>query len=172
MSKIKKLIFCAVCVSFCVVLPMALHAVPGVGSLISPMHIPVFLCGLICGPVWGGVCGIMGPLLSCVLTQMPAAAYMPVMAVELFFYGLISGVGMKLIKTGKYYANVYISLGVAMIAGRLLAGVAQALVFSVGSYSLEVFVSSYFAGTLPGMAVHLILVPAVISALRKARIVK
>lgn len=172
MNNTRKIIFCAVCVSLCVVLPLALHAVPGAGSIISPMHIPVFLCGIICGPVWGGICGIVGPLLSCVITQMPSVAYMPVMAVELFFYGALSGAGMKFINTGKYYADLYISLVLAMIVGRLLAGASQALIFSAGSYSLQMFVSSYFVGTLPGMAVHLILVPAVVSALRKARIVK
>ncbi len=171
MTKLTKIIISAVCIAMCVVLPLALHAIPGVGNLISPMHIPVLLCGLVCGPVLGGFCGIAGVLLSSIITQMPPMAYMPVMAVELFFYGLAAGILMMLISTEKYYLKLYISLIGSMALGRIAAGIAQALIFSQGSYTLGLFVSSYVVGTLPGMAIHLILIPAVISALKKAKLI-
>ncbi len=171
MSKTKKIIFAAVCIALCVVLPVALHAIPNAGTLFSPMHIPVFLCALVCGPVLGMACGLLGPFLSSIITQMPPMAYLPSMLVELAVYGLACGLCMRFIKTGKLYADVYISLGISMVLGRIVAGIAKAFIFSAGSYSISVWVSAYFIGTLPGIIVHLILVPAVYAALKKAKLV-
>jgi len=170
MSKTKKIISTAVCIAMCVVLPIALHAIPNVGSLISPMHVPVFICALVCGPFWGVVCGLVGPFLSSVITQMPPIAYLPSMLVELAVYGFACGIIMRYIKTGRLYADIYISLGVSMVLGRIAAGLVKAFIFSAGSYSISVWVSSYVVGTLPGIIVHLILVPAVYAALKKARL--
>lgn len=49
LTVLNKSIITAVCVALCVVLPMALHAIPKGGVLFSPMHLPVLLCGLVCG---------------------------------------------------------------------------------------------------------------------------
>lgn len=62
MSPIVKCAVTAVCMALCVVLPIALHAIPNAGTLISPMHLPVLLCGMICGWHYGLACGLMGPL--------------------------------------------------------------------------------------------------------------
>ena len=171
MNRTRKIISAAVCVALCVVLPIALHMIPNAGSLISPMHIPVFLCGIICGPFWGLCCGIIGPVLSSVITQMPPMAILPSMMVELAAYGLVSGLMMKLVHTGKYIADVYISLTVSMIFGRIIAGFARALIFSYGSYTFSLWVSSYFVGTLPAIAVHLIVVPIIVAALKKSGVI-
>jgi len=48
MSASKRTTLCAVCIALCYVLPIAFHSV-GLGSILSPMHVPVLLCGLICG---------------------------------------------------------------------------------------------------------------------------
>jgi len=119
MSKTKKIISTAVCIAMCVVLPIALHAIPNVGSLISPMHVPVFICALVCGPFWGVVCGLVGPFLSSVITQMPPIAYLPSMLVELAVYGFACGIIMRYIKTGRLYADIYLILG---YGGKRLTG--------------------------------------------------
>ncbi len=62
MSIAKRISLCAMCIALCYVLPIAFHAI-GLGSALSPMHIPVLLCGLICGGWWGALCGIVGPVL-------------------------------------------------------------------------------------------------------------
>ena len=82
LSATKKLVFCAICVALCVVLPMAFHAL-GSGTVFLPMHVPVLLCGLVCTWPYGVVCGLLGPLLSSVLTcsfrlRMPSVASLPV----------------------------------------------------------------------------------------------
>ena len=83
MTIVKRSMITAVCVALTVVLPMAFHAVPNAGSVILPMHIPVLLCGLICGWPFGLACGLIGPLLSNLFTGMPPMAALPAMLVEL-----------------------------------------------------------------------------------------
>ncbi|HHU82346.1 MAG TPA: ECF transporter S component, partial [Firmicutes bacterium] len=89
MSYVKRSVITAACIGLCVVLPMAFHAIPNAGSLLSPMHIPVLLSGLICGWSFGLLCGLAGPLLSTLITGMPPVAYLPPMLVELAVYGLV-----------------------------------------------------------------------------------
>ena len=74
MSYVKRSILTAVCIALCVVLPMAFHAIPNAGSIYCPMHIPVLLCGLLAGWPFGLLCGLAGPVLSSLLTGMPATA--------------------------------------------------------------------------------------------------
>ena len=74
LTVLNKSIITAVCVALCVVLPMALHAIPKGGVLFSPMHLPVLLCGLVCGAPSGLICGILGPFVSSMLTGMPLSA--------------------------------------------------------------------------------------------------
>lgn len=171
MSHVKRAILCAVCIALCVVLPMAFHSIPNAGTILSPMHIPVLLCGLICGWPYGLLCGITGPLLSSVTTGMPPAAYLPGMMAELAAYGLIAGVMMTLVHTKKVYADLYISLLTAMLLGRAAAGAANALLFSAGKYSLSVWITSYFVTSLPGILIQIALLPTIVFALMKARLI-
>lgn len=171
MSATKRSIITAVCIALCVVLPMAFHAIPQGGSIYCPMHIPVLLCGLICGWPFGLLCGIAGPLLSSALTGMPPVAYLPSMVIELAVYGAVSGLVMKAIKTGKLYPDLYISLVSAMLAGRVVGGLANAAVFSRGEYSMTAWASGYFVTGLPGIIIQLALIPSVVYALEKANLV-
>ena len=127
MSAVKKSIITAVCIALCVVLPQAFHAVPNAGAIYLPMHIPVLLCGLICGWSYGLLCGLAGPALSALLTGMPPAAVLPGMLVECGVYGLAAGLLMQLVRTKHLYADLYISLAAAMLLGRVVSGIAKAL---------------------------------------------
>ncbi|NLY89459.1 MAG: ECF transporter S component [Firmicutes bacterium] len=170
-SYVKRSVITAVCIGLCVVLPMAFHAIPNGGRLFSPMHIPVLLAGLICGWSFGLLCGLAGPLLSTLITGMPPVAYLPPMLVELAVYGLVSGLIFALVRTKKLYADLYISLVAALLAGRIVAGAAIALIFSAGSYSLAAWTAGYLVGTWPGIVVQLVLIPALVSALMKAKLI-
>ena len=57
MSSIKKICLCAICTALCYVLPLAFHPLV-MGTALSPMHIPVLLCGLLCGWPYGAFCGV------------------------------------------------------------------------------------------------------------------
>lgn len=168
---IQKIVTTAVCISLCIVLPLAFHAIPGGGSLFSPMHIPVLLCGLLCGWPYGLFCGIAGPLLSSLITGMPAIGYLPPMLVELATYGLVSGLLMRFLRTKHLYADLYISLSASMVAGRILAGLAKAWFFTPNGFSVALWVSSYFVTAWPGIVAHLILIPILVVALEKAGLV-
>lgn len=171
LSQIKKAIYCAVCIALCVVLPQAFHAIPNAGAIWCPMHIPVLLCGLICGPWYGILCGLAGPLLSSLFTGMPAAAVLPVMMIECFFYGFVSGFTMKAVRTNNTVADLYISLIAAMVIGRIVGGLSKAFIFSGGNYSLSVWATSYFVTALPGIILQLVLVPIIVVALIKCGLV-
>ena len=171
LSYVKKAIITAACVALCVVLPMAFHAIPNAGSIYCPMHIPVLLCGLICGAPFGLLCGILGPLASALITQMPPMAYLPPMLVELAVYGLVAGVMMRFVKTKHLYADLYSSLVVAMVAGRIVAGVAKALIFAPGKITLAAWAGAYFVTALPGIIIQLALIPSIVVALEKGKLI-
>ena len=59
MTQTKRLVLAALCVALGVVLPVAFHSVANAGSIFLPMHIPVLLCGIICGWPYGLACGVL-----------------------------------------------------------------------------------------------------------------
>ena len=172
MSASKRTTLCAVCIALCYVLPIAFHAV-GLGSVLSPMHIPVLLCGLICGGGAGLICGLVGPVLSSLLSGMPPMMMLVRMIPELGVYGLVAGIVMKKLHTGSNAKDVYISLVAAMIVGRIVGGIATAVFFAVtsGVYSLGLWFTSYFIESVPAIAIHLVLVPILVFSLQKARLI-
>ena len=172
LSSTKRICITAVCVALCCILPMAFHSV-GLGSALSPMHIPVLLCGFVCGGLPGLACGIAGPILSSALTGMPSVPMLIRMVPELIVYGLAAGLGMKYIRTGKAIADLYISLIIAMVLGRVAGGIASALFFlgSGEAFTVAAWASSYFVTAVPAIAIHLVLVPVLALTLTRAGVV-
>ena len=103
-------------------LPFLTGQIPEIGSALLPMHIPVLLCGLICGPWWGGVVGLVMPYLRLMLFGMPPAIIALQMTFELCAYGLV--IGLIYSKLPKKPLSVFISLISAMLVGRLVWGLA------------------------------------------------
>ena len=83
-------------------------------------------------------------------TGMPGAGVLPGMAVELGVYGLAGGLCMEHLHLEEK-KRVYVSLIIAMLAGRAAGGLMHALILDAGSYSLKMWASSYLAATAPGM---------------------
>lgn len=171
-DSIRRLVMTALCVALGVVLPQLLHAVPNAGSVLLPMHIPVLLCGLTCGWAYGLGSGLLTPLLSHLITGMPPAALLPAMVCELAAYGLISGLAVKFLHTGKRAPDIYLQLISAMLIGRAVYGVTNALIFRAGAYSMELFLTAAFVTALPGIVIQLVLLPALILILEKARVIE
>ena len=171
MSSVKRATITAVCIALCYILPLVFHAV-GAGSVFSPMHIPVLLCGLICGSGHGVFCGVAGPVLSSVLSGMPTATQLIYFVPELMIYGFVTGLMMKLVHTKKLLPDLTISLITAMLIGRIVGGVAEAM-FYLGSgqaFTIAVIAAGYFVTTLPGILCHLIIIPILVTTLMKARL--
>ena len=171
MSYLKRSMFTAECIALCIVLPLAFHPIQNAGNIFLPMHIPVLLCGLICGGVFGLLCGLLGPFLSCVITGMPLMALLPGMMTELAIYGLGAGCMMSLVRTKKLHADLYISLFVSMLAGRLIGGAARAFIFLPGNYTIAIWAMGAFVTGLPGAVIQLILLPAIVRVLEKAALI-
>ena len=172
MSSVKKATVTALCIALCYVLPVVFHAT-GLGSAFSPMHIPVLLCGLVCGSGYGMFCGIAGPVLSSVLSGMPTVTQLIYFLPELTVYGFVTGLMMKLVRTKKLMVDLYISLAVAMLLGRLMGGVAEALFYlgSGQSFTVAAVAAGYFVTTIPGIICHLIVIPILVTTLMKARLI-
>lgn len=168
---VKETTITAMCIALCTVLPLAFHAIPNAGSVFSPMHIPVLLCGLICGWPFGLFCGIAGPFISSILTQMPPLAYLPAMLTELAVYGLFTGLLIKLIHTQKLYLDLYLSLIISMIVGRIAAGIANALIFRIGEYTFSLWISGYFFSAWPAILIQFIFIPSIVITLEKANLI-
>ena len=172
MSSVKQATITALCIALCYVLPVVFHAT-GLGSAFSPMHIPVLLCGLVCGSGYGIFCGIAGPVLSSVLSGMPTVTQLIYFVPELMVYGFVTGLVMKLVHTRKLMVDLYISLIIAMLAGRLVGGIAEAL-FYMGSgqtFTIAAIAAGYFVTTIPGIICHLIVIPILVTTLMKARLI-
>ncbi|NLA43895.1 hypothetical protein GX865_07195 [Candidatus Saccharibacteria bacterium] len=85
------------------------------------------------------------------------------MAFELAAYGLVAGFLYRRLPRGK--SSIFVSLIVAMIIGRFVNLAAS---FLFGTPAILSSLYSLFVGTLPGIIVPLILVPASVTALRRA----
>ncbi len=169
----KKLAYAALFLALCLVLPMLTGQIPQIGSMLLPMHIPVLLCGLVCGWQYGAVVGFVAPLLRSVLGMPPMYPVAIAMAFELLTYGLVIGlVYRRLAKKG--LAGVYAALLTAMAAGRLVWGVAEVVLLGLGgkAFTAQAFLAGALLNAVPGIIVQLVLIPAVMAALQKAGAVK
>ena len=171
-QKTKDLVFAALCVALGLVVPQVFHLIPFVGNVPNlggvflPMHIPVLLCGFLCGWRYGAACGAMVPLLSSLVTGMPALWPQGVsMVFELAVYGLVTGLLYRGLGKGIYPALIG-----AMLAGRVVSGVAKAVLFGLAgkSFGLAAFISGAFTVAAPGILVQLVVIPVLVAALEKA----
>lgn len=165
-SKTKSMILTAFCIALGLVLPTAFHAI-GAGNVFLPMHIPVLLCGLLCGWQYGAVCGFVVPLLSSLLTGMPPIfPVAPAMMLELCAYGCIAG----LLYRGKFKLNLYVALAGAMLGGRIVSGIANATILGMAGkpYGFAAFITGTFVTALPGIILQLVALPVLVAALQKS----
>lgn len=167
MSNTKKLTLAGMCLALGVIVPQAFHAIPNAGTIFLPMHIPVLVCGFICGPLYGLINGILTPIISNIIFSMPAVPMLGQMTIELGTYGLMCGFLNKLINIKNTYIKNYVVLVSSMIIGRVIYGIANALIFKAGAYSLSIWISFAFVTAIPGIIIQLILVPILVSAIIK-----
>ncbi len=168
-SKTQKMVSTALLMALGLVLPSFFHLF-GAGPVFLPLHIPVLICGFVCGVPYGAVCGFLLPLLSSALTGMPVLFPVAIsMSFELCIYGLASGVFYRI-----YAKNIYASLLLSMLCGRLVAGLVNAVLlgFSGGAYSLQIFITSSFLTGIPGMVIQIVIIPVLVLLLTKAHVLE
>lgn len=176
---IRNLVLTALFLACGLMLPSFFHML-GAGTVFLPLHIPVLICGLVCGWQWGLLCGLILPLLSSILTGMPPLFPTACsMMLELATYGCLTGLLLGLLerRTGRTMAErqpkllpvTYLALIGAMLAGRLVAGLADALFYGIANleYGLQIFLSAKFVVSLPGIIIQLVFVPPIVLAIRR-----
>lgn len=156
------------CLALCLVLPFLTGQIPQIGSALCPMHLPVFLAGFLCGPWWALLVGMSAPLLRHLLFSMPPLLTAIAMSFELAGYGVVSGVIYR--KTPKNLFGIYLSLICAMIIGRILWGIVRVAMtgVSVEAFTWTLFLAGAFTNAIPGIIVQLILIPVLVTAMKKA----
>ena len=170
-KKNRRLAYSALFLALALVLPFLTGQIPTIGKALSPMHIPVMLCGFLCGPLWGAAVGAVAPLLRSVLFGMPAMFPGGVaMTFELTTYGILSGWLYRLLPRKPW--SVYVSLLVAMVCGRLVWGAARfALAGLSGSeFPFSAFLAGAVTGAIPGIILHIVLIPLLVMGLERAKL--
>lgn len=168
-KNVRNLCLSAVCLALCMILPFLTGQIPQIGSALSPMHIPVLMCGLLCGWPYGLLIGFIAPLLRFALFGAPPL--MPTglaMMFELAAYGALSGLLLKLLPNKIPY--LYVSLISAMLGGRIIWGIARfVLGLAVGpGFTLSAFLMGAFAKAIPGIICHILLIPPLVIGVRRA----
>ncbi|MBQ4322487.1 MAG: ECF transporter S component [Clostridia bacterium] len=168
-SRLRKTVYAALFLALGLVLPFLTAQIPEIGNMLLPMHLPVMLCGLACGPLYGGLVGAVTPLFRSLLFGMPVFYPNALgMAFELLTYGAVIGILYRMYRK-KNLLTLYGSLIPAMLAGRLVWGLAQTVLlsFSDKSFALAVFWTNGFANALPGILLQLILIPSLMLAIQQ-----
>lgn len=170
---VKNLAFSAMFLALCFVLPMINLGSTQIGNMISPMHIPVLICGFICGWQYGLTVGAVAPLLRSIVVGMPPIYPIAAgMAFELAAYGLLSGIFYKLFPKKNVY--IYPALILSMIGGRFVWGVARFIMAGLSGtqFGISMFVAGAFTNAVPAIIVHILLIPPVVMAFKKAGYIK
>ncbi len=172
-NNIKNLTLAALCLAIAMLLPFLTAQIQTIGNMLCPMHIPVLLCAYICGWKWAAMVGFMAPILRYFAFGMPPL--MPIgwgMAFEMLAYGLVAGILYSMLP--KKTVNIYVSLIISMIAGRIVWGIARMVIAGVTKtqFTWQLFVGGAFLEAIPGIILHIILIPIIVVALRKAKLIE
>lgn len=167
-KNIYKIVLSAMFLALALVLPFLTGQFQTLGNAICPMHLPVLLCGFFCGPWYALIVGFIAPVLRFVLFGMPPV--MPIgiaMCFELATYGLVSGLLYQCLPKKKIY--IYVSLIVAMLAGRIVWGAVRLLLYGIGQYEFgwKMFMAGAFLNAIPGILIQIVLIPILVMTLKR-----
>lgn len=164
------MILSAMFLAIALYLPFLTGQLRMMGNALCPMHLPVILCGFLCGPVYGAAVGFVAPLLRFHLFGMPPL--MPIgvaMSFELMTYGAVCGMLYGALPKKKNF--IYIALLFGMLSGRVVWGVVTAFLYGISGkpFGLNMFVAGAFLNAVPGIVIQIVLVPLIVMAVKKSR---
>lgn len=155
-------------------LPLLTGQMKQLGNALLPMHIPVLLCGLICGWQYGLGVGFILPLLRSAIFGMPILFPTAVsMAFELATYGFVVGF-LYSHSRWKCVVALYRCMIIAMLSGRVVWGIVQVCLLGLGEngFTFSMFIAGAFLKAIPGIILQLILIPAIMIALNRTGLVR
>lgn len=172
-NQLTNLALAAMFLALAYVMPFLTGQIQQIGNMLCPMHIPVILCGFVCGGPWGLAVGFVAPLLRSLTLGMPPmypTAF--AMAFELAAYGLMSGILYRIFPKKKSY--IYCSLIISMIIGRLVWGAVQfaCIGLDASKFGLAAFWAGAVTNAIPGIILQIILIPIVVMLLEKTKIIR
>lgn len=149
-----------------VVLPQMLHLLglatgtnAQLGEIFLPMHFPIILAGFLAGPIVGAAAGAAAPLISFVLTGMPASVLLPFMVIELAAYGFFAG----FLRSKKM--NIVLKTALVLLAGRGIRAAAILLavyVFGISQIQVSVIWTSILTG-IAGICLQMVFIPVLVT---------
>ena len=171
-QSLRNLLLAAMFLAIGLVLPFFTGQIKEIGNMLLPMHLPVFLCALICGWQYGTAVGFIMPILRFVLFFMPRMPGALAMAFEMATYAFVAGF---LYSRARWQCTrmLYRSLIIAMIAGRIVWAAAMIVLLGLsgGAFTRQMFISGAFLNAIPGIILQLVLIPAIMVALDRAKLV-
>lgn len=171
-TDLSKLTLSALFLALAYVMPFLTGQIPEVGSMLCPLHIPVLVCGFICGPLWGLLVGFIAPLFRSLTLGMPPFFPSAVcMAFELAAYGAIVGWLHKIFPKKKPF--IYCSLLIAMILGRLVWGTAMFVCMGIkgSQFTFAAFLAGAFTNAIPGIIIQIVLIPVLVMIFDNPKVV-
>ena len=156
----KETLFILLTVASAVILPQIFHGVGvllGVGGQLGqmflPMYLPVLIIGFYRGTLPGAIAGLLSPLVSFAITNMPGQALLPYITIELIATGALAGIFSKI----KWPAILRV------FAIQVTAKILRLIVFAISLYITKgmITASALFAGVLtsiPGILLQLVVV--------------
>lgn len=173
MRKTRNMLIAALMLAMCQLMPLLFGQFPPLLKRISPMHIPVFLCGFICPGPWAAIVGFIAPVLRSVTFGVPELMPTAVaMSFELATYGAVTRLMVKLLPKGGVWK--FVTMAVAMLAGRLVWGVACYLLYGIsgGAFTMTAFLAGAFINAVPAILCHFILIPILVIDLEEQGYIK
>lgn len=169
----KKMVLAALFLGMGLLLPFLTGQVPQIGNMLLPMHIPVLVCGFVCGWPYGLAVGFISPLLRSVLFGMPPMFPIAVsMAFELAAYGFATGFLYRLFSKKVFF--IYVTLLISMLFGRVVWSIARVIISGISGsvFTWSAFISGAFLNAVPGIVLQIVLIPVLIITLLKAGLMK
>ena len=170
-SKLLKLCLAGLFMALAYTLPFLTGQIPMIASMLCPMHLPVLLCGFICGWPWGLAIGLIAPIFRALTLGMPVFFPNAVcMSFELAAYGIVAGVMHRFLPKKKPF--IYCSLITAMIVGRLVWGAMMYICMGIcgGFFTLSAFLSGAVFKAVPGIIVQIVLIPIIVMLVEHPRV--
>ena len=168
MKNMKSMVLAALFLALGLLMPFLTMQIREIGNMLLPMHVPVLICGFVCGWKYGLLVGFITPLLRSVIFGMPLMFPSAVsMAFELATYGAIVGILYYALRSSKL--RIYISLLIAMLAGRIVWGAVMMIISGINKsvFSWQMFVSGALLNAIPGIILQIVLIPILVFALER-----
>jgi thiamine transporter ThiT len=169
----KRMVLSGLFIALGLVLPFLTGQIQTVGNMLLPMHLPVLLCGFICGWPYGLIAGAVVPLLRSAIFGMPPMFPVAVaMSFELAAYGFVSGILYKALPKKNIY--IYVSLILSMISGRIVWGAVMYVLTGIsgGAFTWAIFATQAVVNAIPGIVLQIVLIPLIIMAMKRGNMMQ